>query len=45
MASSKSPHYNPRDLCHPEEIEAVEAVCEEDDETVENQDLEVSSCS
>ena len=44
IASSKSPYYNPRDLCHPEEIEAVEAECEEDDKTVEEQDLEVGSC-
>jgi len=40
IASSKPPDYNPRDLCHPEEIEAVEAECEEDDKQVENQDLE-----
>jgi len=40
IASSKPPNYNPRDLCHPEEIEAIEAECEEDDKQVENQDLE-----
>lgn len=44
IASSKLSHYDPRDLCHPEEIEAVEAECEEDDKTVEEQDLEVGFC-
>lgn len=44
IASSKPPDYNPRDLSHPEEIEAVEAECEEDDKQVENQDLEVAAC-
>lgn len=41
IASSKPPYYDPRDLCHPEEIDAIEAECEEDDKTVEEQDLEV----
>jgi len=40
IASSKPPYYDPRDLCHPEEIDAIEAECEEDDKTVEEQDLE-----
>lgn len=44
IASSKEPHYDPGDLCHPEEIEALRAVCEEDDKTVEKQDLEVGFC-
>ncbi|KAF8807330.1 hypothetical protein BYT27DRAFT_7338043 [Phlegmacium glaucopus] len=42
IASSKPLDYNPRDLCHPE-VEAVEAACEEDDETMEKQDLENGS--
>ena len=44
-ANSKPPEYNPHDLCHPEEIEAVEAECEEDDKQVENQDLEAGVLS
>ena len=38
-------YYNPRDLCHPEEIEVVEAEYEEDDKTMEDPDPEVSFCS
>jgi hypothetical protein len=33
-ASIEPPQYDLRDLCHPEEIEAVEAECEEDDKAV-----------
>lgn len=45
--SIKPPQYDPRDLCHPEEIEAVKAECAEDDKAVdsEEQDIEVGSLS